>query len=140
MFYDLFYRGSCQQFVHRVIHMRHEPNLRIENYRVQPPGYESRPGKNWGAFQIGALKVLSSGTCDGNPEARGWEHVSVSLPNRCPTWEEMDRVKNLFWRDDETVIQFHPRRDAKINAHRYCLHLWKMDGTEFVLPPSILVG
>ena len=25
----------------------------------------------------------------------GWEHVSVSLRNRCPTWEEMCRVTVL---------------------------------------------
>lgn len=32
--------------------------------------------------------------------AGGWEHVSVSLRNRCPTWDEMCLVKDIFWRDD----------------------------------------
>src|SRR5690349_6482303 len=29
----------------------------------------------------------------------GWEHVSISIPSedRCPTWEEMCFVKDLFW-------------------------------------------
>ena len=27
----------------------------------------------------------------------GWEHVSVSLARRCPTWEEMCMVKDIFW-------------------------------------------
>lgn len=34
----------------------------------------------------------------------GWEHVSVSLSNRCPTWEEMCMVKDIFWGEDECVI------------------------------------
>jgi hypothetical protein len=87
------------------------------------------------------LTVLSSGfAAQDNPMAQGWEHVSVSLSNRCPTWDEMDKVKKLFWRDDETVVQFHPQESRKINAHKFCLHLWKMSGTEFVLPPAELIG
>src|SRR6266545_2419383 len=121
--------------------MRNEPNLRIENYRIQEPGYESEGGKNYGVFKIGLLYILSSGFADdNNPYAIGWEHVSVRRTDRCPTWTEMDKVKKLFWRDDETVVQFHPREDVKINAHPYCLHLWKLAATEFVLPPSILLG
>ena len=27
----------------------------------------------------------------------GWEHVSVSYRKRCPTWEEMCRVKDMFF-------------------------------------------
>lgn len=27
----------------------------------------------------------------------GWDHVSVSLPNRCPNWPEMEHVKRLFF-------------------------------------------
>jgi hypothetical protein len=83
---------------------------------------------------------MSSGTCDVNPYGKGWEHVSVSCVDRCPTWAEMDKVKKLFWSDDETVVQFHPRENVKVNVHPYCLHLWKMADTEFVLPPSDLVG
>lgn len=45
----------------------------------------------------------------------GWEHVSVSLNNRCPTWEEMCMVKDIFWGEDECVIQFHPPKSA--NQH-----------------------
>ena len=34
-----------------------------------------------------------------------WEHVSVSLPRRCPTWEEMDAVnlRTLRGLIDETM-------------------------------------
>lgn len=73
-------------------------------------------------------------------ELAGWEHVSVSLPHRCPTWEEMCRVKALFWDDEDSVIQFHPPRSRYVNVHPYCLHLWRWLGGDFPLPPSILVG
>jgi hypothetical protein len=64
-----------------------------------------------------------------------WEHVSVSLPTRCPTWAEMDWVKRLFWEDDEVVLQLHvPRRDH-ISIHNFCLHLWRPVGVELPLPP-----
>lgn len=66
----------------------------------------------------------------------GWEHVSVSYPNRCPTWEEMCRVKNMFWNDDECVVQYHPPKSDYVNNHPYCLHLWRKCGKDFELPPK----
>lgn len=111
--------------------MRNEPNLKLDRYRLRRP--ESDAGANWGAFQIGPLCIVSSGS--GDPEGENWEHVSVSCANRCPTWEEMSSVKNLFWREDETVVQFHPRRDQYVNLHPFCLHLWKRVGSEYELPP-----
>jgi len=115
--------------------MRNEPNLRIERLRrVHPTLGGSPAGANWGYFEHGALRIISSG--DGDP----WEHVSVSCADRCPTWHEMAWVVSLFWEDDETVVQFHPRKDRHINAHPYCLHLWKRRNEEFVLPPSGLIA
>ena len=121
--------------------MRNEPNLRIENYRQNHPTLGgSDPGVNWGYFERGVLRIISSGDCNGNPESKGWEHVSVSCTNRCPTWEEMCKVKDMFWRDDETVIEFHPRKESYVKAHPYCLHLWKMAETEYLLPPKELLA
>ena len=96
-------------------------------------------GACYGAFRINmrfaVLRVISSGEFH---EGVKWEHVSISNSTRCPTWEEMCAVKELFWADDETVIQFHPKKSAYINKHPFCLHLWKhVDGHE--LPPEIYV-
>ena len=66
----------------------------------------------------------------------GWEHVSVSLKNRCPTWEEMCTVKDIFWGDEECVVQYHPPKSEYVNTHPYCLHLWKKIGSEFETPPK----
>lgn len=70
----------------------------------------------------------------------GWEHVSVSLPNRCPTWAEMCLVKELFWEDDEAVMQLHPPKADYVNCHPYCLHLWRPLVGQIPLPPKELVG
>lgn len=64
------------------------------------------------------LKVIASIDND-------WEHVSISLTNRNPNWEEMCHVKNLFWDEEEMCIQFHPKKSEYVNAHPYCLHIWK---------------
>ena len=45
----------------------------------------------------------------------GWEHVSVSRRDRCPTWEEMCQIKALFWDEDDCVIQYHPPRSEYVN-------------------------
>lgn len=66
-------------------------------------------------------------------ESKGWEHVSVSLPNRCPNWPEMCFVKELFWDDEECVIQFHPPKSEYVNNHPYCLHMWR----DLVSPPRM---
>jgi len=70
----------------------------------------------------------------------GWEHVSTSMINRCPTWEEMCTIKNIFWDEEECVVQYHPPKSEYINLHPFCLHLWKKIGSEFETPPKILIG
>jgi hypothetical protein len=71
----------------------------------------------------------------------GWDHVSVSLEDRCPTWEEMEFIKKLFFRDDETAMQLHVPETDHVNVHPNCLHLWRPnDGREIPRPPSIMVG
>lgn len=70
----------------------------------------------------------------------GWDHVSVSTKTRCPRWDEMCFIKDLFFDEDETVVQFHPKKSEYVNNHPHCLHLWKMHNHEYELPDSIFVG
>lgn len=70
----------------------------------------------------------------------GWDHVSVSFPNRCPSWDEMCQIKDMFFDEDECVVQYHPAKKDYVNRHPYCLHLWRPQGVEIVTPPKILVG
>jgi len=84
-------------------------------------------------FENSLLVVIAS-------DGMGWDHVSVSLKNRAPNWREMTFIKDLFFDPEETVIQFHPKKSEYVNNHDYCLHIWKKQGEDFELPPSILVG
>jgi hypothetical protein len=69
----------------------------------------------------------------------GWDHVSASYSNRCLTWEEMCVVKNIFFNEDETVIQYHPAKVKYINNHPFTLHLWKPQNQEIPMPPEYMV-
>lgn len=117
---------------------------RIEAHRVRVGQWGSDPqdGAN-GAFMIrgptgATLRIVASDGVD--PVTEGWEHVSVSVANRCPNWIEMCFVKDLFWDEEETVIQFHPPKSEYVNCHRTTLHLWRNLTNAIATPPSILVG
>jgi hypothetical protein len=69
----------------------------------------------------------------------GWDHVSVHTAERCPTWEEMCFLKDLFWDDTDCVVQYHPIKDQYVNNHPNCLHMWKCQGSMFPSPPKELV-
>ena len=70
----------------------------------------------------------------------GWEHVSVSRSNRCPNWIEMEFVKRTFFEPEEVAVEFHVPESKHINAHPHCLHLWRLIGAEFPMPPQWMVG
>jgi hypothetical protein len=70
----------------------------------------------------------------------GWDHVSMSLPNRTPTWREMGFLYRLFFKDCEFAVQFHVPSIDHVNYHPYCLHLWRPLHENWTRPPSHLVG
>lgn len=119
--------------------MRDKPLDDAENGRIITRSFKTPAGATYGAFNIKYrtfdLFVVSSGKW----VEEEWEHVSVSLKHRCPNWEEMCFIKNLFWGDDEVVLQFHPAKTDYVNIHPYCLHMWKHKSLVFPMPPAILV-
>lgn len=90
-------------------------------------------GLDGGMGRIGKMVVVFS-------NGGGWDHVSASFSDRCPTWEEMCKVKKIFFDDEECVVQFHPPKSEYVNDHPYTLHLWKKKGQEYETPPKIFVG
>jgi len=118
-------------------------DARLESGRWLTGLYGSRSGDDFGAFEIDGpcgqrLKILAS-PGDANEDIP-WEHVSVSCRNRCPNWQEMCFVKDLFWDAEEAVMQLHPPRSRWINNHPFCLHLWRPLKESIQLPPDISVG
>lgn len=79
-------------------------------------------------------------------DGKGWEHVSVCVrfKNRnnheIPIWNQMCLIKDTFWGEEDTVIQYHPARSEYVNNHPYVLHLWRPINKEIPIPSSILVG
>jgi hypothetical protein len=49
-------------------------------------------------------------------------------------------VKDLFWDEEECVVQFHPPKSKYVNHHTRCLHLWKQIGVVVPMPPTKLIG
>jgi hypothetical protein len=97
---------------------------------VHPVAGESPAGEMYGFFVFDAkdaIAVMSSGEADNDPTvyASDWEHISVARANRIPSWDDMKRMKELFWDDDECVVQFHPPKADYVNIQPYVLHIWK---------------
>ena len=72
----------------------------------------------------------------------GWDHVSVAPLKKkiVPSWEMMCKVKDIFFKPNEAVIQIHPPKDEYVNNMPNCLHLWRANDKKMVLPPSFMVG
>jgi hypothetical protein len=85
------------------------------------------------------MRVIASSGAD-QPAEYAFDHVSVSLSHRCPTWAEMDFVKRLFFKDDEIAYQLHMPPAENISNHEYCLHIWRPLKQEIPLPPPDTVG
>jgi hypothetical protein len=69
----------------------------------------------------------------------GWDHVSVRLDERCPTWLEMSAVHRIFFGDDEVAMQLHVPSKDHVNNHPFCLHLWRPWSKKIPLPPRRFV-
>jgi hypothetical protein len=97
---------------------------------------------NNGAFAIPLDKDITAFVIAS--DGMGWEHVSVHIEargkNKVPTWDQMCRIKGIFWSDEDCVIQYHPPRSQYINCHEHTLHLWRPRGVILPIPPSIMIG
>ena len=97
-----------------------------------------------GAFRLIApggtlLVVVSSGPASLDNDT-GWEHVSVSAEQRCPSWDEMSWVKDIFWDKHEMAVQYHPPESQYVRCHPFCLHIWSSTTMPIPMPPMLLVG
>lgn len=109
----------------------------LDQFRVTIPQY-GRGNHGNGVFLIPhggvTIKVVASNGED-------WDHVSVSLPDRCPTWDEMEFVARSFFKEDETAMQLHVPPTDHVNCHPFCLHWWRpRRGVKIPRPPAWMVG
>lgn len=116
----------------------------LNSNRVTTGYFKSDPSHGFnGMFEFsipGEARRIRCVASDGE----GWQHVSVSFgrdSKTAPSWELMCKIKDLFWEDEDQVIQFHPPKSQYVNNHPYCLHLWRCtDGRETPTPPMNMVG
>ena len=97
--------------------------------------------KGWDGFQ-GLIKLPDSGKASVIASwGGGWDHVSVA-PRKTyniPTWADMCYLKDLFFKDNEVVIQIHPAKSNYVNLKENCLHLWRPQDIEIPTPPNLYV-
>lgn len=84
--------------------------------------------------------VLASTDKTGPDEV--WEHISVTPKNqkRCPTWEEMASIKDMFFEPEEEAVQFHPKHSKYVNQNEYCLHIWRPSDGKLLRNPQDAIG
>ena len=71
------------------------------------------------------------------------EAVNVSVANSpTPNWgRDKASVKDLFWGEDECVVQYHPPRSEYVHTTVLLRRLWKpLNAVILQLPPAILIG
>lgn len=134
----------------------------LEGLRQRSAVIESATGDRFGLFRVpvsasrAAIVIVSNGRdADAGPDEPPvvpWEHVSVRVvkyqrtaggklkqTDETPSWDVMCRIKDLFFDEDETVLQFHPPKRDYVNIHPNVLHLWKPIGLDVPRPPVICV-
>lgn len=103
------------------------------------------PVLGWGDLRGGAFQVIGPWRPEGSSLSviasvgDGWDHVSVTARGRCPTWDEMHAVKELFFHPHECAMQLHPPASDYVNIHPYCLHLWRPQLLAIPMPPRGMV-
>lgn len=98
---------------------------KIPSFWKKLPSIEYPPG-NIGAYvfehRLVPLRVLRS--ISETKDGEFWIHLSVSRPDRLPSWDELKKVKNEFLGEDVEAYQVLPKKKDYVNAHPHCLHLW----------------
>lgn len=104
---------------------------RTDKYVIQHWGWAG--DETCGVFMVNdqMMAVVSTG--------EGWDHVSISRRDRCPTWEEMEHCKRMFFLPTETAMQLHVPPADHINIHKNVLHLWRPQNAEIPMPPKDFV-
>ena len=71
------------------------------------------------AFKVGGCQALVS------QQRVGW-HLSISRPDRLPTWEEVRDARYALVPDEAVMALLLPPRDEYVNVHAHCLQLYEI--------------
>jgi len=54
-------------------------------------------------------------------------HLSISHPDRYPTWDEVADARYELVPDQVTMAMLLPPKADYLNLHQHCFHLWQID-------------
>lgn len=91
---------------------------------VQP--LEPRLQRAFFSVDGGLCVIASVDTIDG----MDWLHVSASRRSRCPSYEDLARMKRDFIGEDLPAYQVFPKASEHRSLHPYALHLWAPLGAD----------
>lgn len=100
--------------------------LRMERVLNLFPAKSSKSSTRLGIFEFPLENGESTLLCSAVIRDY-WEHVFLDLrkSDRCPTYEEMCRLKQYFFNENEIALQIHPKKSEYVNACQHRLHLWR---------------
>lgn len=84
-----------------------------------------KPRPEWPSICAGQ-KWYSWGNCRvsaGRDGLNGPWHLSISCPDRNPTWEEIKQARYDLVPHDVTMAMILPPTDEYVNVHNFCFHL-----------------
>ena len=111
----------------------------IEEIREQPNIMVQQVSEDGGSGEIWFGRVSGSVIWS---NGGGWEHVSFApfKKHYTPSWDDMCRIKNIFFYPEEWAVQYHPAESEYVNNVPNCLHLWRPTYQVLPTPPSWMVG
>lgn len=100
------------------------------------PFIQKLPARNW-QFKIDfasvwiespyGLRVMLGGQTE--EDGKKWLHLSVSRANRVPSYDDLTKVKRMFFGEEAKAIFIFAPESEHINIHPFVLHLWHcLDG------------
>lgn len=76
---------------------------------------------------MGEFTAVESGECLAlvSKDDGKW-HLSISHPDRYPTWDEIRDARYEFIPDEVTMAMLLPPKGEYVNLHPNCFHLWEV--------------
>lgn len=124
--------------------MKHLDDPAFTKYRINVEWIRQQIGAYYDRFNA-AMVIVCDASETGTvlrviaASGKGWDHVSVSVHDRTPTWYEMEHVRKLLFHPHEVVVQYHVPDTDHVNIHPNCLHLWRPIHKKLPMPPKELV-
>lgn len=75
------------------------------------------------AYKYGRCRVLVD-------RRSGYWHMSISHHRQLPTWAEVRDARYALIPNEATMVMALPPKEAYVNIHEFCFHLWEIQGQE----------